>query len=806
MFSCLCLDYSMIIPNIYLKRILKYFFIFFISALILTSLMTFWLLRRAVPVVEGKIKLPNLKGIEVKVIRDAFGIPHIEAENTPDAYRVLGYIIASERLFQMEIQRRMAYGELSEIFGKKTLGMDRTFRSLGIKRQSEKIIGDKIASGAMNAQMMKEVDAFFEGVNQFQQEGPLPIEFHLLGIKPRPFNLIDAHAFIGVMSYSFGVAMMQEPLLNELSKKLDQAHLEELRFGGGSKVTKKPYVNHASRPQVVIDLFAQMQKGFPLFEGSNGWVISAKRSASGFPILANDPHVTYSNPGIWFEAHIKTPDFESYGQYLSILPFAVTAHSRSHAWGFTMSQTDDMDFYREKINWSDKTYEFRRLHLPLKEQREVIKVRGEKDNVLAVYGTHHGPLMDHVFTEKNIALKWSFLDDFSAAKDLVSVLYELGQARSMSAFKVAIKDGKAPGLNILYADKKNIAWWMFGDVIIRAPGTNSDFILDGASGRDEPLGLLKFEDKPFLENPESGVIVSANGRPAQYPSTMRGDFQPNDRFNTISHILAQKDKWSLEELKHVQTLSINHENKAILSELLKATTGSAIWKNKGYDHLLNALRKWDFLSTRNSIAPLLFYSWIGHIKFLVLSDLTPNEFIIFSKLSIGSAFHKKILLDEKSLWWQNKNREKSREVILFRAFEMAIKSMEQQIGSDRSVWKWGDLHHLEFSHPLGALKPLNHLFNIGPIPMDGSFQEINNQRYNGLDFRVIGGPSTRRLIDFGKPEKAWGILPTGNSGHVLSPHYKDQLSLFVNGGYREELMDASDHQQGQTRQLIFYSK
>ncbi len=776
----------------HLKKTILISFFALIIILVLVAAAGYSFFQSRVPKLSGQIELKGLS-TKVTVIRDSFGIPHIEAGSNVDAYRVLGYIMASERLFQMEMQRRMASGELSEVFGDKTLEVDKLFRTLGMKFHSEKQVKERLQQNLFHPEMIAEANAFFDGVNQFQNSGPLPVEFTLLGLKPRPFTLADAQAFIGVMSYSFGTATFQDPLFTKMRNRLGSDLVEELRSGGfhQSKKETRTVFQHSPHIEKIYDTLESLQGAFTLFEGSNGWIVSGERSESGHPLLASDPHISYSHPGVWFEAHIKTPTFENYGHYLAIVPFAVQGHNREKGWGFTMSLTDDMDLYAEKVDWGNRSYSFKGRTYPLETRKEIIKVKGQEDVEIFVHSTGHGPLLKNGILEGDISLKWSYLDSFkTTSKDLVSVLFGIGRAQTMSEMKEAIADGKAPGLNILYADKKNIGWWMFGDVILRKKDLKSDFILDGASGEDEPLGLMKFEDKPHLENPVDGIIVSANSRPETFPRDPRGDFQPDYRQATIKQILAQKSKWSLDEFKMIQPLSMNFENKIVLGEMLNLTAGQSFWREKAFDIYLDELRKWDFESRADSRAALLYYSWCGElIRLLLEADLSKDEYQVFTKTANDSYLLRRILFDKNSLWWKNREPEK----LLAVAFERSIERLKKDLGSDAKNWKWGALHSLEFVHPIGRVRPLNYLFNLGPYPLGGATQEINNQRYIGLNFSIKAGPSTRRLIDFSRPERAYGILPTGNSGHLLSPHYKDQLDLFLKGDYRGEWLDAQDY-------------
>lgn len=761
---------------------------------------------------DGELQLKNLTS-PVSVIRDQYGIPHIKAKNSKDAFRALGFVMASERLFQMEMERRMANGELAEIFGKRMLGSDKLFRTLSLRQSMSEMLDHKMQTSSLDPKMWSELEAFYDGVNQYQYTEKLPLEFSILGIKPRPFSALDGYAFVGLMSFSFGVATSEEPLMTKLRARLGSELSNELRneiTPYEARETKKKQNTELKSQRVVettghypvMKILADLELGFPLFEGSNGWIVSGKRSSTGFPILANDPHIAYSHPGVWFEAHIDTPDYESYGHFLSILPFPVLSHNKERGWGLTMSLIDDMDLYREKLNPKFKSYQFKNQEIPYQERLEVIKVKGEKSFKMLVLATQHGPIMDEVFSDpedKSLALKWAF---HRIDNDPLLALYKMGRARNMEEFKSAVSMGKAPGLNILYADKKNIGWWIFGEIAKKSSHTPTDFILDGSSGLDEYEGVLSFEQKPHLENPASGLIISANSRPEGsplIPDDLRGDWQPDDRYNSLSAILSKKERWSVPEFIEIQTLSLNLENKLILDELLKTVSFQNIWKKERAITYLQILKKWDFISDVHSIAPSLYYTWCREITKILLKDLSAEEFETFSKLPNNWNFFKRVVLNPDSRWWKKFDRQK----VFTEGFNNTIDSLRQALGDDPAGWAWGHLHTVEYVHPIGRVRPFNKIFNIGPVEMSGAYNEINNQKPSGYTdgFKVKAGPSTRRIISFDHPQVAWGIQPTGNSGHLLSPFYKDQLELFTKGLYREEWLDQKDIKAHQTHEL-----
>lgn len=794
------------------KKSYRKWYIGFFLTIFVFSIYGIYFVKGSLAPMDGELRLKNLSST-VTVTRDKYGIPHISAKTTNDAYRALGFVMASERLFQMEMQRRVANGELSELFGPKMLDTDKLFRTLGLRHSMAQMIDKKIQNKTLDTKMWGELEAFYDGVNQYQFTQKLPIEFSLLGIKPRVFSALDGYAFIGLMSFSFGVATSGEPLMTKLQARIGAELTDELRNelapvdvnkvkkNNESAIKNKRVVEGESR-YPVSKILANLEQGFTLFEGSNGWIVSGKRSASGFPILANDPHISYSHPGVWFEAHIKAGDYETYGHFLSVLPFPVLSHNLERAWGLTMSLVDDMDLYREKLNPKYKSYQFKDKQIAYRERLEVINIKGEKPVEILILSTQHGPIMDEVFThpdDKSLALKWAF---HSIDNDPLYALYKMGRAKNMQEFKAGVALGKAPGLNVLYADKSNIAWWMFGEVAKKSSNLATDFILDGSSGHDEYIGVLSFEEKPHAENPASGIIISANSRPSgtpKLPEELRGDWQPDDRYKTIESILSQKQNWSAEEFKEIQTLSLNMENKLILGELLKSLEFENLWQKERAKAYLEILKEWDFVSDVSAVAPSIYYSWCREITKILLKDLSKEEFETYVKLPNNWNFFKRVVLNSNSIWWQKFDRRK----VFADAFNNTIDSLRQQLGEDSSNWAWGHLHTIEFVHPIGKQKPFDIIFNIGKIGMSGASQEINNQKPSGYadGFKIKAGPSTRRIIDYKNPAVAWGILPVGNSGHLLSPFYKDQLELFSKGHYREEWLSENDIQTHKTHEL-----
>lgn len=783
-----------------LSKTLLLTLVFIIFLVITTISYFFW---SAVPQMSGQLKLKGLENTVV-VQRDINGIPHIEAKNNHDAYMALGYIVASERLFQMDMARRLAKGELSEVIGKSALKSDLLYRNLGLRRQAEKIIEEKKANGSFNDEMLRDAEAFFKGVNLFIEIGDLPVEYHLLRTTPQTFDLVDSYSFVGMMGFSFGIAIMTEPLLTKLKNQIgpelvDDLRIEKLENEAALMTSVENIELQEAVAKKVLGVISWLEKGFTLFEGSNGWVLAGSRTASGKPMLANDPHISFSHPGIWFEAHIKTPTYENYGHFLPTIPFAVLSHNSKRAWGLTMSLTDDMDLFKENIDKETMTYFFKDQTLNLETYKEIIKVKNQKDETLNVFRTHHGPIIESLSGEKGteaISLQWAF---YSEGNDPLSALYGMDHAKNMQEFKASVAQGISPGLNILYADEANIGWWMFGEVWKKKAGLKRDFILDGQSGEDEILGIMPFSEKPSLENPKNGIIVSANSRPAAFPANIRGDWQPSDRFETIEATLMQKREWTVQESMELQTLNMNFENKKILSALIKNLTIDE--NDKDYKVILDILKNWNFESSLDSVGASLFYTWTRELQIALLNDLSLEEKEIFAKVPNGHIFFKRVLYDDTSVWWSRFDKKQ----IITESLNHALSSLSKKFGPSPKDWQWGRIHKITFRHPFSQIKPLGYIFNLGSYGAPGATQEVNNFKstsFKGETFEVTAGPSTRRIIDFKTPETSYGILPTGISGHVLSPFYRNQVRSFLEGKYRKQWLNPGEEDIYSTLELI----
>lgn len=408
--------------------------------------------------------------------------------------------------------------------------------------------------------------------------------------------------------------------------------------------------------------------------------------------------------------------------------------------------------------------------------------------------TPHGPLINGTNYEvkgKNIALKWSY---HHPENDVSTALYKLSRTQKVSDLDDALKHGATPGLNVSWVDKEgNIAWRVMGKIPVRR-GFLGNQILEGWSGKHEYERYFTIEEHPGLVNPKDGLIVTANYRP-QYdgPLPLEGYWQPSERFERIYYLLQQKEKWSLEAMKTIQNDQFVVTGKSMREVLIS----DVVAKTEEEKNILALFKKWQGESDITSFGSALYHMWTHHLGKLALKDeLGETRYVAYNKVADFWNFFKTFFYQPQHVLWDNvqTKAKESRADLVNQSFRVAISRMKERLGDDYRRWRWGKLHTVEFEHPLGKVKPLNYLFNVGPFAAGGGYFQVDNMstaRYED-SFKVKLGASVRRLIDYKNPERSLGVLPTGNVGHFNSPFYDDQAELFINGQYREQWLSLSD--------------
>ena len=744
------------------------------------------------PTYEGNLRLKNIKQ-ETTVYFDDFGVPHIYANSQKDAMTALGYVHAQDRLWQMELIRRIAPGRLSEVFGTKALKNDKFFAGLGINENSEKAIA-KIDKNSETYQLAL---AYIDGINQYVKEGKTPIEFKILGLKKEKFTIKDVYNIFGYMSFSFAMAQKTDPLMTDIRNKLGADYLKDFGLDGSLGTTKiKNFDGKAIEYAEISKSVASLLDNsvVPAFIGSNSWVIAPKKTKNGKVIFANDPHIAFSQPCTWYEAHIVVPNYEIYGYYLAGTPFPLLAHNHNYAYGLTMFENDDVDFFQEEENLNNKNqYKTVNGFQDYKIRKETIKVKDSSDVVLEVKETQHGPIMngflDGVKGTKPVAMTWIFTQQNN---QMLEAVYSLSHAANLDDFRKGVSLIAAPGLNIMYGDAKgNIAWNTAGKLYKLDKSVNPNFILNGVNGIDDKKEFLDFSKNPHAINPSWNYVYSSNNQPEAVDGYLYpGYYLPQDRAKRISGLLEPKNNWTKEDVEKMMNDNVSNRATEIVSNFIPTLNRKSLSTNE--KEALSVLEKWKGSSDLKDTAPTIYNKWIYlYLKNTFQDELGEADFNMLLSTHIIKQVIASQSQNANSVWWDDistKNKKETRSEILNKSFHEAISSLENQLGSDVNSWTWDRVHTLEHQHPLGKVAALRGIFNIGPFAIQGSNEVINNLMFGFTDngkYDVKAGPSTRRVIDFSDIENSMSILPTGQSGNPFSKHYSDQTEMYNAGKFRK---------------------
>ncbi|WP_294768147.1 penicillin acylase family protein [uncultured Rhodoferax sp.] len=771
-----------------------------------------WYIYQKQPVRSGTLELSKLNA-PVDVRYDERGVPHIRAQNQTDLYRALGYVHAQDRLFQMEMVRRLAKGELSEVLGPKLLDTDKLFRTLGIGERAKAVVAAMDMKSPANQMLL----AYLDGINQYQDSRRAPIEFDILGIPHQPFTPEDTVAVSGYLAYSFAAAFRTEPVMTQIRDKLgpDYLRIFDIDWHPEGVITPPTQVSDGAWRSLAhiaqVSQDAMDIASVPLLEGSNAWAIAGRRTASGRPLLAGDPHIAYSVPAVWYEAHLSAPDFELYGHFQALSPFALLGHNMDFGWSLTMFQNDDVDLVAEKLNpqnpnqvWANQQWVDLQVHT------ETIRIKGSPPAKLVLRRSPHGPIINDAFPDvlddTPIAMWWAFLETENPA---IQAFYELNRADTRDKAREAASKVHAPGLNIVWANAKgDIGWWAAAKLPQRPEGVNPTFILDAAKGEAEKPGFYAFLFNPQEENPARGYIMSANHQPQPKSGVpVPGYYNLADRGQRLDAVLSKPNvRWDSAAAQALQLDNSNGYAPRVLRTLLPLL--DAVVTDPNDKAFLEPLTKWDGNYTQDSIAPTLFTQLMYEIAKAAMTDeLGEAGFKNLLRTRVLEGALPALIEDANSPWWDNRRTKaaESRYEIVRQAWANTLKRLQELYGTSLLDWRWGTAHTLTHGHPLGRQKPLDLLFNVGPFSVPGGREVPNNLSANlgTAPWAVVYGPSTRRVIDFADASEALGINPVGQSGVWLDKHYADQAERFAAGIYVPQHLREDDIKAHTESQLRF---
>lgn len=762
------------------------------------------------PTYDGKLDLELNNTVDVYF--DSFGIPHIYAQNNEDAYKALGYAHAQERLWQMELLRRVAPGRLSEVFGEQMIDNDKFFISIGLDQQTK-----RISSSAINdEESYTYLKAYLEGVNSFIDNGFTPVEYTILGLEKKHFVVEDVFNILGYMSFSFAAAQKTDPLISYIQNELGDEYITDLMLNYDPKATfianednrsVKNALAWTSQMNKILDLLP-----VPTFNGSNSWVVNKDKTSTGNVILANDPHIGYSQPAVWYEAHLSTPGYERYGYLIAGVPFPLLSHNRDYGFGLTMFENDDIDFYQEVINpTNENQYKTDTGWNDFTTRVETINIKDADPIHFTVRETHHGPIINDVVSglkdSDPVSMYWIYTQ---IDENLLNVLFELNNADSMEDFESKLPKLHAPGLNMMYGDKDgNIAWWATAQLYNRLDDNHPKMIKNGVYDKDNHIEMIPFSMNPHAVNPTSGYVYSANNATLTMDGKLvPGYYASENRAKRIVELLEPKNDWNKETIAEMIVDDTSSVISKSVTNLISSLDQSLL--NKEQKKLLNELDQWEGDYPINSYLPSLYHRWeYEFLRFCFLDELGEETTQNLLKTHLSHKFVAPLIAKDESPWFDRIDTDKKevKSEVVTTSFIKAIDFLTKEYGSNTKAWEWGKLHQVEHPHPLGNVSLLRPLFNVGPNPIAGARDVINAVNFNytntNFNYTPSAGPSTRRIIDFSDVEHSISILPTGQSGNPFSKHYDDQTELYNVGKFRPMLMNKQEIIEDSEGLLIF---
>lgn len=791
-----------------IKKILIYSLCCLLILALLAGGGGYWFVKHKVAVTSGVLTTGVQK--PVRIVRDDYGIPHIYAENQHDVMYAQGYAQAQDRMWQMELYRRMMSGRLSEVMGESTIAQDRMMRTYGFYR----LAADSV--GQLDAETKQSLQAFTDGINAYLQEDRLPIEFTLLGYQPEPWQIKDTILISKFTAWELGGNLRSELFLTSVGEKVGmekalsivadypaEAAKEAVER---SKLTMDTNGSDSSGYTAVIDqLFQIMANGKELGGlgesiGSNAWVISGSKSASGKPMLANDMHLALDAPSLWYQNHLEVAgEYQVTGVTFPGVPGVVAGHNDKIAWGFTNVQADTQDLYVEKPNPSNpRQFEYMGRYEDAQVVPEEVKVKGhdepEKFDVLI---TRHGPIITDVVVgqhiDKPLALKWT-ANQFT---EEIRATLQMDRAKNWAEFEAGIQRFTAPAQNVMYADVDgNIAYHANGKIPIRKKGDGL-LPVPGWTDEYEWTSYIEWDKLPHAMNPAEGYLITANNKVVDnsYPYLISNEYAPPFRATRIQEMLKEKSTFTQQDFQRMQSDWKN----------LEALQNTAVWLpileksnlNDRERQMLTELKEWlkNPVDDPNLIGPTIYHTILNQMTDRMFKPQLGDDLYVQFINSGMPANSIDYLIQQPSPKWLEGTGQTLEQTVLD-SFRATVPFLEEKIGKNMKDWRWGKLHTITFYHSLGESGPFGFLFNDGPYEYGGSHVTVGAASYSRVasPYFIIWGAPWRVTIDMSDPTKAEENMLMGASGQLLSPHYKDQTELWVKGRYKLMYMSPADVQ------------
>jgi penicillin G amidase len=812
---------------------------------IVGSLALYVYARRSLPVVNG-VQIVAGVTAPVEIVRDADAIPHVFASNKADALFGLGYVHAQDRLWQMEFQRRIGNGRLSEIFGRATVPQDRFLRTVGFGRAA------RAAWETTPDWAKQQINAYIAGVNAFistHHGSALPPEFTLLRFEPEPWTGADVLAWIKMMAWDLSANYSYELLRHDLVRQVGVERMEQLTppypvnglsiIGAGVSGeasaerhsplrTSGPYVSHPSTVASVVTsswshaFTAALSQGssevrdFLLGSaraealGSNNWVVDGTLTATGRPLLANDPHLGTRIPSTWYLAHVAGGGFEIIGATLPGAPAVALGRNRFIAWGATNVAADVEDLYLEQLDATGRFAEFRGAKEPITFVPEVIAVKGRGPVRLEVRVTRHGPLVSDAINATNaeskrpmkaqplepLALRWTALD---ATDSTMLSFLKVNEAKNWDDFTTALRDFVVPSQNFVYADiDGHIGYYAPGRIPIRATGDGSRPV-KGWTGDAEWIGWIPFDQLPHLFDPPDHFIATANHRPApaDYPFQLGLDWPEPYRAQRVIDLIREKSTFTPDDFARMQADTYSLHARTLLPLLLQHVQPATPEGRQA----VAILRDWNFDSSRGSAAAAIFQAWFHQLApALVGDDIGPRtldsyrgRFTYITRFVVNT-------LGQNDARWCDDGRTPQQDTCgetVTTALQRGVVDLTRRMGSNMVGWRWDRVHLAALPHSgldtVSVLRPLLSravpnggdwsTVNVGPVAADALYEQHSI-------------PGYREIIDLSPANDSRFLDAVGESGHPLSSHYDHFLGDWQTVKHRKMRMERAEIEQG----------
>jgi penicillin amidase len=778
--------------------------------------------RLSLPTMNGERRVERSLAAPVEIVRDRHAVAHIRAGNRVDSAFGLGYAHAQDRLWQMEMQRRIASGRLAEVFGAPALATDKFIRTLGIRHKAV------AAFSYLKPETRAYLQAYADGVNAFlaTRTGLLPPEFLIFSVEPEAWTPADSLGWLKMMAWDLSGNWSTELARLGLSRRLSKQQIEEFfppyPGDGPIALSDQSELYHKVAAAVDLDRLVQsLPAPPPEGIGSNNWVIHGKRTVTGLPLLANDPHLGLTSPAIWYFAHLVHQNGSVIGATLPGVPGVVLGHNGRIAWGFTNTGPDTQDLYIEKIDPDNPDHYFSPAgSTPFVLRQETIKLRGGADITLTVRETRHGPVISDIHDGARrlaepgfvLAFSWTALRDEDTTADS---LVGLETVTDWNGFVSNFERYVSPQQNIVYADKDgNIGFIAPGLVPIRRPDNDLKGLAPapGWDARYDWAGFIPFPELPRSYNPARGVVVTANHKiiPDSYPHFITSEWAEPYRARRIEQLLQDRAVHSVESFKQMQADTLSLMVTDILPLLLAAPLKpQTVNSELSTTHAMIAA--WDGVMGANRAEPLIFQAWYRELTRLILADELGETFQPLWRFR--PVLIRNILMnaDGQARWCANiaTGRPTPCHELIAEALDLALSDLKARYGSDISRWRWGDAHYAKATHrPFSTIPIMRRLFEVSaPTPGDAFTVNVgrNDPGNSAEPFANSHAASLRAVYDLADLNRSQFIHSTGQSGHVLSPNYRDFAAPWSSVQYIPMTLRTADAEAGALGRLRLIS-